>query len=210
MPNPSVDSELTYELHLVDLRSRASDGLLALNGDSEPGWEGELTLDQLSNLRGGVGLVDAMVSSSILMVIVAQSTQLFGHSMDALGNGKLRDGLNAAISADLELVRHEVSDWARHSGADGQLAYQPTDEACRSATLGESLLADKQAQLPPSTSLDLTALSGDLKGVRVLRTMTVAPENRNLIKISYVTAPGSVVKVDHSAVLSPPAQGWCS
>lgn len=206
----ATDVVLTIDVHLIDVGSGEPRVTLEFGNRLDEASDAELSLEQLSGLRGGVGLVDAMVSSSILMVIVAQSTQLFGHSMQALNKGKLRDGLNAAISADLERVRHEVSDWARTSGGDGQLAYQPSEPACRSGALGEALLADKQAQLPVASSIDLTQAFGGLKGLRVNRSISLAPENKNLIRIAYTTVPESSIQISQSTTLTPPAQGWCA
>ena len=171
----------------------------------------ELSLEELEELTGGVGLVDAMVSSSILMVIVSQSAGLFGASMNAIGNGQLRDGLNAAISADMELVRQDVADWASDSSMGGQLTYDPDVTACDAGTLGTALLSDTDSGLSAGTTqLSMTEAPSKLQGVTINRTISVDPDNANLIKISYATADGSAISVNQSTTLSTPAQGWCA
>lgn len=202
-PTPSLATAfgaLEFELHLLPAGAKAA-------GEHE---SVELSLEQLEELRGGVGLVDAMVSSSILMVIVSQSAGLFGNSMNALSNSKLRDGLNAAISADLELVRHEVADWASTTAVDGQMSYAPGDAECAAGKLGEALLTAKSAVLPVASTIDLSTAPVQLKGTTINRSISVDPDNKNLIRISYATANGSAIKVNQSTTLATPAQGWCA
>jgi hypothetical protein len=171
----------------------------------------ELSLQELEELSGGVGLVDAMVSSSILMVIVSQSAGLFGNSMNALNSSQLRDGINGAISADIELVRQDVADWASESSMDGQLTYAPDVAECDAGTLGEALLNDQNSGLSSGTTqVSLRNAPNKLQGVQINRTISVDPDNANLIRISYVTADGSAISVNQSTTLATPAQGWCA
>lgn len=170
----------------------------------------ELSLQDLEGLSGGVGLVDAMVSSSILMVIVSQSAGLFGNSMDALNKSTLRDGINGAISADIELVRHDVASWAQGDGLDGQLRYEPDASACDAGTLGQALLSDSSSGVTAGTTqVSLDSATNRLQGMTINRTISLDPENSNLIRISYATADGSAINVNQSATLATPAQGWC-
>lgn len=207
---------LKLDLHLLPYgsdRTRASSlsQLLQLTKAScDETIDQELSLEQLEELSGGVGLVDAMVSSGILMVIVSQSAGLFGSSINALSNSQLRDGLNAAISADMELVRHHVADWASAASNDGQLAYAPSREACDAGALGEALLLDKSAELPVVSTIDLNNAPTKLQGVTINRSIRVDPDNANLIRISYATADGSAISVSQSTTLATPAQGWCA
>lgn len=210
---PSSASSLELELHLLPMldgqvdRSRLSALSIPLQDEND---SIELSLEQLEELTGGVGLVDAMVSSSILMVIVSQSLGLFGNSMNALSRSKLRDGLNAAISADLEQVRHEVSDWASTTTVDGQMSYAPGDAACTAGTLAEALLAAKSATLPVASAIDLSSAPTQLRGTTINRSISVDPTNKNLLRISYATADGSPISVSQNTTLSTPAQGWCA
>ena len=214
--NPAVQpsaASLELELHLLPVLNGQVDRrqlrtlLLPLQDENE---SIELSLEQLEELSSGVGLVDAMVSSSILMVIVSQSADLFGHSMNALSNSKVRDGLNAAISADLEEVRHEVSDWASSTTVDGQMSYAPGDAECAAGKLGEALLTTKSAVLPVKSTIDLSTAPIQLKGTTINRSISLDPDNKNLIRISYATADGSPIKVNQSTTLATPAQGWCA
>ena len=170
----------------------------------------ELSLEELEDLEGGLGLVDAMVSSSILMVIATQSLGLMGDSMTAMGKSQMRDGLNAAINADLELVRHNVSDWARSTTTDGQLTYDPDKGACDAGTLATALLADANSGLTGGSSqVSLDNAPNKLQGVTINRTISVDPSNSNLLRISYSTDGGSI-NVEQNASMITPAQGWCA
>lgn len=171
----------------------------------------ELSLEELEQLTGGVGLVDAMVSSSVLMLIVSQSAGLFGQSMNALSKGRLRDSLNLAISADMELVRKSVAEWASDTSMGGQLTYAPDPATCDAGTLGQALLADPSSGLSTGTStVLLNGAPTPLQGISIERTVAVDPSNPNLIHVSYATNAASSMKVEQNTTLATPAQGWCA
>ena len=150
-----------------------------------------------------------MVASAILMMAVTQSTALFTNSMQATGKAKLRDGLNAAVNADLEQVRHEVATWAMTATSDGQLAYAPDAAACANGSLANSLLAQRTSQLPVISTVDLTGVPIRQGTVQVNRTISVPADNNNLIAVNYATTSGSPITIKLNTTLSIPAQGWC-
>ena len=172
--------------------------------------------------QAGFSLVEALVSSFLLMLAVSQSLNVFGLTMNALGASRIRDGLNAAIHADLEAVRNEVATWRLDTSVDGMTAYnlQGYSEACKTNTLATELLADKRAQSPSTLEASVSAISlGDSsvpsKGSSVRRDITVFARtdggsgDGNLIQVAYATNSGSVVSIERKAVISIPAQGWC-
>lgn len=150
-----------------------------------------------------------MVASVILMLTVSQSTALFTNCMQATGKAKLRDGANAAINADLERVRHEVSQWSLSSTTDGQLAYNPSPTACADGTLATALLADRSDQLPDESTVDLTGIPMQQGSIVINRTITAPDDNANLIEIHYATEPNSAISLKLNTTLATPAQGWC-
>ena len=181
-----------------------------LSTHSEEFEDQELSLEALEDLGGGLGLVDAMVSSSILMVIATQSMGLMGDSMAAMGKSQMRDGLNAAISADLELVRHNVADWSKSTSVGGQLTYAPDSSACDAGTLATALLSDTSSGLEIGTEeVSLVDAPTKLQGFTISRTINVDPDNSNLIRISYTT-DGGIINVEQNASMTTPAQGWCA
>jgi hypothetical protein len=144
-----------------------------------------------------------MVSSVLLMLVVSQSASLFSQSLGALGKARLRDGVNAAIAADLEQVRHEVFTWAADAtpSLDGQLSYSPLKAACDGGTLATQLLADRSTALPGQKTLT--------SGISINRTISVDPDDANVLLVRYTTQSGSLVSVQQTTALVPPAQGWC-
>jgi Tfp pilus assembly protein PilV len=157
----------------------------------------------------GFSQVEAMVASAILMITVTQSTSLFTNSLQATGKAKLRDGVNAAVNADLERVRNEVSKWATSTNSDGQLAYNPSAAACSSGTLGQTLLTDRANQLPVASTVDLAGVPMRQGPVVVNRSISVPSDNKNLIAISYSTTANSPISLKLNTTLTTPAQGWC-
>jgi Tfp pilus assembly protein PilV len=158
---------------------------------------------------GGFSQVEAMVASVILMMTVTQSTALFTNSMQATGKAKLRDGVNAAVNADLEQVRHEVSKWSLSANNDGQLAYSPSASACAGGTLAQALLTDRSSQLPVVSTVNLSGVPMRQGNVVINRTITIPSDNKNLIAISYSSTADSAISLKLNTTLNTPAQGWC-
>lgn len=165
----------------------------------------------------GFSLVEALVSSFLLLLAVSQSLSLFGTTMSALGKARLRDSLNAAIHANLEQVRHDVESWQLTASNDGLTTYTPNTQSCADSSLASLLLAQKRADNEfLDGPLDLSQLGVPLQGLQVNRTITIlggissATENGNLLEVRYATPEGSLINVERKAVLVTPAQGWCS
>ena len=143
------------------------------------------------------------------MVAVSQSLSLNGSTMRATSKAQLRDGLNAAINADLEQIRHSISSWAQSERSDGQLAYAPGAQACEAGTLGIALLAEQATNLPSSAILSPADAPNKVRAIRIERTISTSPENSNLIVVRYSTGNDSPVAVKQQTTLAIPAQGWC-
>ncbi len=152
-----------------------------------------------------------MVSSVLLMLVVSQSAGLFSQSIGALGKARLRDGVNAAIAADLEQVRHQVFTWSADPTpkVDGQLSYSPLKAACDAGTLATQLLADRFDNLPTQHSFTPGSATSPLPGVTISRNISVDPTDTNVLLVRYTTQSGSLVNVQQTTALVPPAQGWC-
>jgi len=161
------------------------------------------------NRSAGFSQVEAMVASVILMMTVTQSTALFTNSMQATGKAKLRDGVHAAVNADLEQVRHEVSKWSLSANSDGQLAYSPSASACAGGTLAQALLTDRSSQLPVVSTVNLSGVPIRQGNVVINRAITIPADNKNLIAISYSSTADSAISLKLTTTLNTPAQGWC-
>lgn len=188
----------------------ASDVPWTRKGMAPPGCH-PLTIRGLRHSRThrGFSQVEVLVASAILMMTVAQSTALFTNSMQATGKAKLRDGLNAAVNADLEQVRYEVTKWALTTTNDGQLAYAPDATSCANGTLAQALLSERSNALPVVSTVDLAGVPMTRGIVQVNRTITVPTDNTNLIAINYTTSTDSPISIKLSTTLTMPAQGWC-
>ena len=158
----------------------------------------------------GFSQVEVLVGSVLLMLVASQSLSLFSTSMQATGKAKVRDGLNAAIHSDLELVRHQVADWARGNNTDGQLSYAPSTTACSQANLASTLLAEKASDLPVTSLVDLSTAPQGLRSITIHRSISTVPGNANLLQVNYSTGNNSPINVAQRATLSIPAQGWCA
>lgn len=188
----------------------ASGLLLGSRGMAPPGGHPlNINLRRHRKQARGFSQVEAMVASAILMMTVTQSTALFTNSMQATGKAKLRDGVNAAVNADLEQVRHEVSKWSLSANNDGQLAYSPTASACADGTLAQALLTDRSSQLPVVSTVDLTGVPMRQATVVINRAITIPSDNKNLIAISYSSTADSAIALKLNTTLTTPAQGWC-
>ena len=183
----------------------------------------ELDLTELSTISGGIGLPEALVSSTILMVMVSQSSGLFADSMGGLSQSRARDGLNASIAADIEMVRNEVSDF-RSSQSSGQLSFNPTASDITNG-LGSNFLSemdgsslgslstsdvdgDGQDETVLSAELDGATFGSHLDGVTITRSITADPDQPHLIRVSYATEGHESINPTHSTDMVFPAQGW--
>ena len=167
----------------------------------------------------GFSMVETLVSSTLLMLAVTQSLNLFGITMDSLGKSQLRDSLNAFIHADLERVRSSISTWELDNSIDGITTYTPDKGACQTNSLANKLLAEKRslspAQLEVSKLLDLSNTTISMRSSTITRTIDVFSRDvsqigdSNLIDIKYSTNASSLIRIERRAVISIPAQGWC-
>lgn len=167
---------------------------------------------------GGFSLVEALVASFLLMLAVSQSMSIFGATMTALGNSRLRDSLNAAVHADLESVRNEISSWASNSNIDGMISYNPDAQACKTNQLAQKLIGENinNAKLKTVSSIAIettTPLHGSIisRTTRVFSSgsTTQSPGEGNLIDVIYQSNTSSPIKIERRSILSIPAQGWC-
>ena len=181
--------------------------LEALNAFNDESAAEDLSLDQLEALSGGVGLPEALVSSTILMAMVASASGLFADSMGAMQNSRMNDALNAGVNANIEQVREQLAGYA--SSGNGE--YNPS--ASEAGSLGENFI---------TTILDPTGSSSydhdndgtddgiqtteNIGGEDVIRTVLWSG---NSIEISYshVADDGTTTTVQGTSMVAP-AAGW--
>ena len=219
-------SSITYQLRFVDLKSATSrdqirqsigiskqiwfqqpddtllnqdDLLRALNAFSDENEASELNLDELETLTGGVGLPEALVSSCIMMCMISGASGMFANSMETMGDSQIRDALNSGLNANIESVRHELSQYA----LDEHGIYSP-DENVNHDNLGAKFLAHPETDL----GTDRNQAAGlqtieKIGGMDVNRTITAAKDG---ITVTY-TYDG--VEIQSTSMVAP-ASGWLS
>jgi len=165
----------------------------------------------------GFSLVEALVSSMILMTVTSQSLSLMTDSMQAYGKARLRDALYAAVHNDLEEVRHELASWKAAHSNDGQLIYTPDSSSCSNNTLGSDFIDEKQSNNELlNENINLNDIPISKRGISINRTISTISNsasnlgNENIIIVEYASQTGSVIPIKQKAHLLVPAQGWCS
>ena len=180
--------------------------LEALNAFTDESAAEDLSLDQLEALSGGVGLPEALVSSTILMAMVAGASGLFADSMGAMQNSRMQDALNAGVNANIEQVREDLAGYA--SSGNGE--YNPT---ALSGSLGEDFV---KTILDPTNSGGYDQ-DGDGNDDGIQTTVSIGGENvtrtvlwnGNSIEISYshVGDDGTTTSMQGTSMVAP-AAGW--
>lgn len=220
-------SSITYQLCLVDLKSETSrekvkqsiahsskiwfqqadnslldqDELLkALNAFANEDEASDLSLDELEAITGGVGLPEALISSCIMMCMVSGASGMFASSMETMGNSQIQDALNSGLNANIESVRHELSNYA----SDGNGIYS-VPAGVTNANMGERFLSDPKTNLGQDEDPQTEGINTieNIGGVTVNR--TIKAEGDGVVVI--YTYDGVEVQ---STQMVAPAAGWLS
>jgi len=177
------------------LRITQEELLNSLNAFANEDECSDLSLEELDQLRGGVGLPEALVSSTVLMTMVAGTSGLFTNGMNAAGNSSIQDAINAGIRADIESIRHDVSN---HNLDTATGTYRPTAEA---GGIGQEFVNSLDLQ-------DIDQREGiqtqkNFGGESVIRTIKVDGDS---ITVTY-SQSGTPL---HNTSMVVPATGWLS
>ena len=169
--------------------------LKALNAFNNEDESSELSLDELEQLNGGVGLPEALVSSTILMTMVAGASGLFTSGMTASGQSSIQDALNAGIRADIESIRHDLS---THNLDEATGTYRPNAE---NGGIGQDFI--NALELEDIDGKPGTQTRESFGGESVIRTIEA---NGNSITVTY---SHSGQQIQTTSMVSP-ATGWLS
>ena len=187
-------------IHQLDGSSLSRDALLsALNAFVNEDESSELSLEELAQISGGVGIPEALVSSTILMAMVAGASGLFSGSMGAISNSQIQDALNAGVSANIENVRNDLSNRFLNTSTG---EYEPTV----SSNLGAdflSTLSDDDGDSSNGSQSSITI------GNEVVQRTITADGNTIEIKYTHTDAFGVTSEVEGTTMVSP-ATGWLS
>ena len=188
------DKEIVFEQS--DGIKLPSEALLkALNAFNNEEESSELSLDELEELNGGVGLPEALISSTILMTMVAGASGLFTSGVTASGQSSIQDALNAGIRADIESIRHDLSN---HSLDEATGTYRPNAEV---GGIGQDFI--NALELEDIDGMPGTQTQENFGGENVIRTIEA---NGNSITVTY---SHSGQQIQTTSMVSP-ASGWLS
>ena len=160
----------------------------------------------------GFSITESLIAATILLASTNFSVQFFNRSNENLNLAKLNDYAHAVIKSDLETIRSNLADWtANTSSATGITSYSPPDAACQSRALASAFLNDPSSGQAISYGLDLSQSPVPLQGLVVDASLSVDPDNQNLLRVAYSSdaSPGAPVQINQHALLLSPAQGWC-
>ena len=186
--------------HQIDGTPLTSTDLLqALNAFANENEVADLSLEELESISGGVGLPEALVSSTILMAMVAGASGMFVNSMGAMSSSQVQDALNAGVNANIEVVRNELSNYA----SAGNGIYNVPDGVTRT-NLGSSFInsTDLGSDLDGDASNGITT-EESIGGQAVTRHITANGES---IEVTYTY---DNVDIQSTTMVSP-AAGWLS
>lgn len=186
-------------IHQLDGTSLNKEDLLSiLNALPEENEAVELSLEDLADLSGGVGLPEALVSSTMLMAVVTGASGVFSSSMSAVGQSQIQDALNAGVNANIEEVRNDLASQFMDD-ATGKFVGLPS-----STDLGEAFINQDKYQ---NADQDLTEAGVqtllDVGGEQVQRSIIA---NGHTIEISY-THVSAAEQISSTTMVSP-AAGW--
>lgn len=174
----------------------------------------------------GFSLPEVMVSSSILMLILANTTQIQINSSSRIVAASNRDEIATRIRADMNILREAAFRWECKSGtactgdpsnANKAMLYNTADTNgsnfsvlkthCNSDTLGSHMLSSSPNEFPSTSTLlhwD-TSATNSAKNSAITRTIVA---NKNSLNITY-TASGRSGTTISNATIVPEAMHWC-
>ncbi|WP_156918718.1 hypothetical protein [Synechococcus sp. CC9616] len=191
----SDQKELVF--HSSDGTSLSKSNLLqTLNAFDNEDECADLSLAELEQLTGGVGLPEALVSSTILMTMVAGTSGLFTNGVNAIGTSSIQDAINSGIRADIESIRHDLSN---HNLDAATGTYRPNAEA---GEIGQEFIDSLDLQDLNEREVGIQTQE-DFGGENVIRTIKADGDS---ITVTY-SHSGTTVQ-NTSMVM--PASGWLS
>ena len=193
----ALNSSKESSFHQINGERLSTHDLLnALNAFDNENESSDLSIDQLEQITGGVGLPEALVSSTILMAMVAGASGMFVNSVGAVGDSQSQDLINTSIHSNIESVRHQLTN---HNYNEATGMYNPQVE---SGAIGEDFVQ----------SLNLIDINPERSGIQT----NLQIGNENIIRTIEADGNGITVTYRHggndvqSTSMVAPASGWLS
>ena len=173
--------------------------------------------------NAGFSLPEVLVSSSILMMVVAGTAQSQINSIGATADANQQNAIQALIADDIDTLRRESFRWMCKPGTactgDQQFADVPmrylteknttlgkSGGFCENKTLAEHMVVDQPDIFPASSTVEWGTNPPDhIKAVTVTRDIVATG---NEITVSYST-DGGAKAFSTSKTLVPQALHWC-
>ena len=174
----------------------------------------------------GFSLPEVMVSSSILMLIIANTTQIQIDSGSRIIAASNRDEIATRIRADINTLREAALSWECKAGtactgdpshANTAMMYNTADTNasnfstlkthCENDTLGSYMLSKNPNEFPSTPTLLTwnTSATTSAKSSTVTRKIVA---NKNSLNITYTAAGRSGTTISNATVV-PEAMHWC-
>ena len=193
----ALNSSKESSFHQINGERLSTHDLLnALNAFDNENESSDLSIDQLEQITGGVSLPEALVSSTILMAMVAGASGMFVNSVGAVGDSQSQDVINTTIHSNIESVRHQLTN---HNYNEATGMYNPQVE---SGAIGEDFVQ----------SLNLIDANPERSGIQT----NLQIGNENVIRTIEADGNGITVTYRHrgndvqSTSMVAPASGWLS
>ena len=163
-----------------------------------------------------MNITESLVSSTILMILVASGTNLYTSSMSALKNSRIRDGVSTFINDNLETVRSSADSF-RLTSNNGMLVYTPDIDEGDASQMGLNFILENPGTLGTLSDsngdniddilLD-TYTSDQFTGITITRTISSISGEPYLVRVTYTTTGNTKVNPEHRSEIMFPAQAW--
>ena len=177
-------------------------------------------LQQQQHKKNGFSMPEVLVSSTILMMVVAGTAQSQLTSFAHTANAGQQNAVQTRISEDLDTLRREAFKWqcTDKTSCTGNVQFEDvpmrynTNEpeliaACATKTMGTTIITKKSNIFPESSILNW-GNNAPQKNQNVTINRTISADN-NEIQVTYTTA-GSSRNITTTTSIIPQAASWCA
>ena len=170
--------------------------------------------------KNGFSMPEVLVSSSILMMVVAGTAQSQLNSIVRTTEAGEQNTVQARITEDIDKLRREAFRWQCTNGTsctgnvqfeDVPMRYNTSStaltSACSAQTLGGAMISDKPTLFPALSILSWPSdAPTETQKVQITREITA---NGNEVEVKYTTT-GSSRELDTTISIIPQAASWCA
>ncbi len=169
--------------------------------------------------KNGFSLPEVLVSSSILMMVVAGTAQSQLNSVIRTTDAGEQKTVQARISEDLDGLKREAFRWQCTNGTSctGNVQFEdiamryntthaPLSSACNAQTMGGAMISGLPTVFP---ALSLLSWPSDApEEAQKVQISRVIKANGNQVEVRYTTS-GSSRELDTTTSIIPQAASWC-